>query len=71
MLRRHKNGRNQKKPVFKRRKKNCSSDRIKGKSYRKMCLPEMWRNSQDEIGLVGQRQAEEILPSMQNFCFIC
>jgi hypothetical protein len=70
MRRRHKNGRNQKKPVFKRRERICSSDRIKRKSYRKMCLPEMRRNPQDEIGLDGQREAEEILSSMQNFCFI-
>ena len=33
-------------------------------------LSEMRRNPQDEIGLDGQREAQEILSSMQNFCFI-
>jgi len=33
-------------------------------------LSKMRRNPQDEIGLDGQRETEEILPSLQNFCFI-
>jgi hypothetical protein len=70
MRRRHKNGRNQKKPVFKRREEICSSDRFKGRSHREMRLPQMWCHPQDEIGLDGQGKAEEILPTLQNFCII-
>jgi len=35
-----------------------------------MCLSQMWRNPQDEIDLDGKRETEEILPALQNFCFI-
>jgi hypothetical protein len=56
--------------VFEKKGKIHSSDQIKGRPHRSMCLPQMWYESQDENALDWQGQAKKVLSAMQNFCFI-